>query len=50
MTLASLQRLITFKAGEIVLHALYRTQDVTNPGTKARCKEVTNQRRLRTHG
>jgi hypothetical protein len=37
-----LQRLvITFKTDEIVLHALYRTQDGTNPGMKARCKEVT---------
>ena len=36
----TLQRLITFKPKEIVLHALYRTQDGTNPGTKARCKEV----------
>ena len=37
------QRLIiTFKADEIILHALYRTQDGTNPGAKARCKEVTD--------
>ena len=36
----TLQRLITFKPKEIILHALYRTQDGTNPGTKARCKEV----------
>jgi hypothetical protein len=41
MTLASLQRLIAFKPEELVLHALYRTQDGPNPGTKARCKEVT---------
>jgi hypothetical protein len=39
----TLQRLfITFKADEIVLHVLYRTQDGTNSGTKARCKEVTD--------
>jgi hypothetical protein len=38
----TLQRLIiTFKADEIVLHTLYRTQDGTNSGTKTRCKEVT---------
>jgi hypothetical protein len=38
----TLQRLIiTFKSKEIVLHALYRTQDGPNPATKARAKEVT---------
>jgi hypothetical protein len=42
MTLASLQRLITFKPEETVVHALYRTQDGTNPATKARCKEGTD--------
>jgi hypothetical protein len=37
----SLQRLIiTFKSKEIVLHALYKTQDGPNPGTKARLREV----------
>jgi hypothetical protein len=41
MTQASLQRLmITFKPEEFVLHALYRTQDDPNPGTKARTREV----------
>jgi hypothetical protein len=40
MTQASLQRLIiTFKPEELFPHALYRTQDGTNPATKARCKE-----------
>jgi hypothetical protein len=42
MTLASLQRLITFKPEELLLHALYRTQDGTNRATKARCKEGTD--------
>ena len=38
-----LQRLaITSKADEIVLHALYRTQDGTNPEMKAHCSEVTD--------
>jgi hypothetical protein len=39
----TLQRLIlTFKPEEIVLHALYRTQDSPNPGTKARTTAVVN--------
>jgi hypothetical protein len=38
----TLKRLvITFKPEELVLHALYRTQDGPNPGTKARRREVT---------
>ncbi len=38
----SLQRLIlTFKPEELVLHALYRTQDGPNPDTKARAREVS---------
>jgi len=38
----TLQRLIvTFKPEEIVMHALYRTQDGPKPGTKARTREVT---------
>ena len=37
-----LQRLIiTFKPDELILHALHRTQDGPNPGTKARRREVT---------
>ena len=41
MTQASLQRfIIAFKPKEVVLHALYRTQDGLNPGTKARTREV----------
>jgi hypothetical protein len=37
----TLQRLtITFKPEEIVLHALYRSQDGPNPGTKARTRAV----------
>jgi hypothetical protein len=44
MTQASLQRLIiTFKPEELVMHALYRTQeDSPNPGTKARTRAVVN--------
>ena len=38
----TLQRLIvTFKPEELVLHALYKSQDGSNPGTKARHREVT---------
>jgi hypothetical protein len=38
----TLQRLIiTFNPDELVLHALYRTQDGPNPGTKLRTREVT---------
>jgi hypothetical protein len=40
MIQASLQRLITFKPEELVLHTLYRTQDDPNPGTKARRRHV----------
>jgi hypothetical protein len=32
---------VTCKPEELVLHALYRTEGSSNPGTKARCKEVT---------
>jgi hypothetical protein len=39
----TLQRLIiTFKPEELVLHALYRTQDGPSPGTKARTRAVVN--------
>jgi hypothetical protein len=38
---SGLQRLIiTFKSEELVLHALYRSQDSLNPGTKARRRQV----------
>jgi hypothetical protein len=38
----TLQRLIlTFKPEELIVHALYRTQDGPNPGTKARRREVS---------
>ena len=38
----TLQRLIiTFKPDELVLHALYRTQDGPGPNTRARRREVT---------
>jgi hypothetical protein len=38
----TLQRLIiTFKPEEIVMHALYRTQNGPGPKTKARTKQVT---------
>jgi hypothetical protein len=37
----TLQRLIlTFKPDEILMHALYRTQDSPGPNTKARRREV----------
>jgi len=36
----SLQRLITFKPDELIVHALYRTQDVPDPNTKVRVREV----------
>jgi hypothetical protein len=32
--------IITFKDEELVLHALYRSQDGPNPGTKARTRAV----------
>jgi hypothetical protein len=38
---SQLQRLIiTFKPEEIIMHALYRTQDGPGPNTKARQREV----------
>ena len=41
-----LQRLtISFKPEQIVLHALYKTQDGPNPGTKARAREVSEMAR-----
>jgi hypothetical protein len=41
--MTQLKRLIiTFKSEELVLHALYRSQDGPNPGTKARTREVTD--------
>jgi hypothetical protein len=39
MTLQCL--IITFKPDELVLHALYRTQDGPGPNTRARRREVT---------
>jgi len=37
----TLQRLVLdYRAGELVLRVLYRSQDGPNPGTKARGKEV----------
>jgi hypothetical protein len=42
-SMTQLQRLIiTFKPEETIMHALYRSQDGPNPGTKARRREVTN--------
>ena len=39
--MTQLKRLvITFKDEELVLHALYRSQDGANPGTKARRRQV----------
>jgi hypothetical protein len=39
----TLQRLIvTFKEKELILHALYRSNGESNPGTKARTREVTD--------
>jgi hypothetical protein len=39
----SVQRLVlTFKPGELVIHALYRTQDGPNPGTVRRRREVSD--------
>ncbi len=38
----TLQRLIlTFKPEELIVHALYRTDEGPNPGTKARAREVS---------
>ena len=37
----TLQGLITFKPKELVVHALYRTQDGPGPDTKASRKHVT---------
>jgi hypothetical protein len=40
---SALRRIVlTFKDGEIVVHALYRCEDGPNPNTKARRKEVTD--------
>jgi hypothetical protein len=40
--LMTLQRLIvTFKPEELIVHALYRSDGRSNPGTKARAREVT---------
>jgi hypothetical protein len=37
----ALQRIIlTFKPGELIVHALYRSQDGPNPGTVRRRREV----------
>ena len=35
----TLQRIITFKSKEIVMHALYKTQDSPGPNTKARYQD-----------
>jgi hypothetical protein len=38
----SLQRLVLdYRNGELVVRALYRSQDGPNPGTKARAREVS---------
>jgi hypothetical protein len=38
----ALQRLVLdFRTGELVVRVLYRTQSLSNPGTKARGKEVS---------
>ena len=38
----TLQRLIvTFKSEELIVHALYRSDGISNPGTKARTREVS---------
>jgi hypothetical protein len=43
----TLQRLIiTFKSEEIIIHALYRSRNGPNPGTKSRAKEVTELTRI----
>jgi hypothetical protein len=42
MTEGNLQRLVlTFKPEELVVHALYRTDEGPSPGTKARRREVS---------
>jgi hypothetical protein len=43
MTEGNLQRLILdYRNGEIVLRCLYRTQSLSNPGTKARAREASS--------
>jgi hypothetical protein len=43
----TLQRLIiTFKSEEIIIHALYRSRNGPNPGTKSRAREVTELTRI----
>jgi hypothetical protein len=43
----TLKRLIiTFKRKEIIVHAIYRTHDGSNPGAKARRKEVAELARI----
>jgi hypothetical protein len=37
----TLQHLSTFKPDELIVHALYRTQDVPDPNTKVRVREFT---------
>ncbi len=38
-----LQRLVLdYRSGELVLRVLYRTQSLSNPGTKARAREVSD--------
>jgi len=42
----TLQRLIvTFKSEELIVHALYRSDGISNPGTKARAREVSEMAR-----
>jgi hypothetical protein len=42
MTEGNLRRLVLdYRAGELALRVLYRSQDGPNPGTKARGKEVS---------
>ncbi len=35
------RRVLTFKPEELIVHALYRTDEGPNPGTKARRREVS---------
>ena len=38
-----LQRIVLdYRTGELVVRALYRTEDGPNPGTRARAREVSN--------
>jgi len=47
----TLQRLVVeFRSGETALRVLYRTEGLSNPGTKARAKEVTELARTGLEG